>query len=127
MRLERPGQYQIQAAIGALHAEAPEFGATDWKQILALYNRLYAIRRSPVVALNRAVAVAMADGPEHGLRELDTIAAKLDGYPWFHSARGELLRRVGRHQEATTAFGRAIQLTDNTNAVEFLKERLEAI
>ncbi len=127
VRLEHPGQYQIQAAIGALHAEAPDFGATDWKQILALYNRLYDIRPSPVVALNRAVAVAMAKGPERGLDELGRLAADLDGYPWFHSARAELLRRVGRHEEATFAFGRAIDLTDNANAVEFLKDRLETL
>lgn len=127
LRLEKPGQYQIQAAIGALHADAEDFDATDWDQILALYDRLLELRPSPVVALNRAVAIAMARGPEHGLRELETIADHLDGYPWVHSARGELLRRVDRHDEAIAAYGRAISLTDNTNARDFLEERLAAL
>lgn len=127
VRLERPGQYQIQAAIGALHAEVDRFADTDWHQILAFYDRLYAFRPSPVVALNRAVAVAMANGPEQGLIELESIAADLVDYPWFHSTRGELLRRVGQHDEATAAFRRAIALTNNRNSLEFLEDRLATI
>lgn len=127
IRLERPGRYQIQAAIAALHAEADTFADTDWAQILALYDRLLAVGPSPVVALNRAVAVAMAKGPEHGLRELETVAADLDGYAWFHSTRGELLHRTGRHEEATVAFQRAIALTENRNAIDFLERRVATI
>jgi RNA polymerase sigma-70 factor (ECF subfamily) len=126
LRLEHPGQYQLQAAIGALHSEAASFTETDWDQILALYDRLHSLRPGPVVALNRAVAVAMARGADKGLQELERIAEELDGYPWFHSSRGELLRRVGRHEEATTSFRRAIALTNNRNALEFLEDRLAA-
>lgn len=126
VRLEHPGQYQLQAAIGALHSEAASFTDTDWEQILALYDRLHGLRPGPVVALNRAVAVAMARGADRGLRELERIAEELDSYPWFHSSRGELLRRVGRHEEATTSFRRAIALTNNRNALEFLEDRLAA-
>jgi RNA polymerase sigma-70 factor (ECF subfamily) len=127
VRLEHPGQYQLQAAIAALHSEATEMAGTDWGQILALYDRLHELRPSPVVALNRAVAVAMARGPEPGLQELERIGSDLDGYPWFHSSRGELLRRIGRNDEATAAFRRAIELTSNQSAVEFLEAKLATL
>jgi RNA polymerase sigma-70 factor (ECF subfamily) len=127
MALERPGQYQLQAAIAALHADAASFEKTDWEQILALYDRLLAMRSSPVVALNRAVAVAMSKGPESGLAAMADLANDLDRYPWFHSARGEMLRRIGSYDEATVAFRRAIDLTNNTNARAFLEERLAEI
>ena len=127
VRLERPGQYQIQAAIAALHADAATFAATDWEQILALYDRLRSLRPGPVVALNRAVALAMAQGPEAGLLDLEKVRSDLDGYPWFHSARGELLRRLNRFDEAVVAFRRAIDLTNNSNARQFLEGRLATL
>lgn len=127
MRLEQPGQYQIQAAIAALHAGASSFGDTDWGQILALYDRLLDIRPNPVVALNRAVAVAMAKGPAAGLDAMDELTDDLDAYPWLHSARGEMLRRLGRFDEATQAFHKAIGLTNNRNAQAFLEDRLAEI
>ncbi len=96
MALGRPGPYQVQAAIAALHAQAPRPEDTDWPQIAALYGALAAMTPSPVVALNRAVAVAMADGPERrARRSSDELAAELDGYHLFHSARADLLRRLG--------------------------------
>jgi RNA polymerase sigma-70 factor (ECF subfamily) len=127
MALERPGPYQIQAAIAALHAAAPTFADTDWPQILALYDRLLDLRPSPVIALNRAVAVAMAEGTEAGLTAMESLAEDLDGYPWFHSARGEMLRRLERFEAATLAFRRAIDLTNNSNARAFLEDRLASI
>ncbi len=124
LRLERPGPYQIQAAIAALHTEAESFEATDWDQILALYDRLVAVQPGPVVALNRAVAVAMAEGLTMGLAELNDLAADLDGYAWFHSTRGELLRRLGRPEEAIEAFRRALALTENATAGKLLQRRI---
>jgi RNA polymerase sigma-70 factor (ECF subfamily) len=94
---------------------------------LALYDRLLEIQASPVVVLNRAVAVAMSQGPEAGLAAMVDLAEDLDRYPWFHSARGEMLRRIGSYDEATFAFRRAIDLTNNTNARAFLEERLAEI
>ena len=127
MALDRPGPYQIQAAIAALHAGAQEFAETDWVQILALYNRLARLKPGPVVALNRAVAVAMAHGPEAGLDAMAHLAGPLDRYPWFHSARGEMLRRLGRYDQAVGAYRRAIDLTNNSNARVFLEGRLAEI
>ncbi len=124
LRLERPGPYQIQAAIAALHTEAESFEATDWDQILALYDRLVAVQPGPVVALNRAVAVAMAEGLTMGLAELNDLAADLDGYAWFHSTRGELLRRLDRPEEAIEAFRRALALTENATAGKLLQRRI---
>jgi len=126
MRLRRPGVYQVQAAIAALHCEAQSAAATDWPQIVALYDTLLGLHRSPVVALNRAVAVAMADGPASGLEQLDAIdhAGALDGYRYLHAARAELYRRLGRPEEARVAFGRALELTRNAAERRFLQERL---
>lgn len=109
------GPYAVQAAIAALHDEAPAFAATDWPQIVALYDVLLRITRSPLVALNRAVAVAMRDGPEFGLALLDDLAdaAELRDYHLYPAARGDLLRRLGRTQEAVTAYRRALALARN--------------
>jgi RNA polymerase sigma-70 factor (ECF subfamily) len=106
----RPGPYQVQAAIAALHARAPRPGDTDWPQIAALYAALARMAPSPVVDLNRAVAVAMADGPAHGLRLVEPLAEALDGYHLFHSTRADLLRRLGRRDEAAEAYRRALAL-----------------
>lgn len=127
LRLEHPGPYQVQAAIAALHGTAPTFAATDWAQIRALYDTLHDLRPSPVVALNRAVAVAMADGTEQGLAALESVATDLADYPWFHSSRAELLLRLERYEEATEAFRRAISLTNNRDSRAFLEERLANI
>ena len=122
----RPGPYALQAAIAAVHAEAESSAATDWRQIAALYGELAAVAPTPVVQLNRAVAVAMAHGPEVGLELAEQIQG-LDGYHLFHSARADLLRRLGRREEAAAAYRRALELA--TNAVErrFLRRRLSEV
>src|SRR5689334_11766416 len=109
-----PGPYAIQAAIAAVHAEAPSPADTDWREIVALYDILLAMAPSPIVALNRAVAVAMRDGPEVGLTALDALltGGELDGYQLAHAARADLCRRLGRHGEARKAYARAIELTE---------------
>ena len=126
MRMRRVGQYQLQAAIAALHDEAPSNEATDWPQIAALYRVLGRMAPSPVVELNRAVAVAMADGPEVGLAITDALAAEgqLDDYPYLHSTRADLLRRLGRRADATDAYRRALELTANEPERAFLQRRL---
>jgi RNA polymerase sigma-70 factor (ECF subfamily) len=111
--LHAAGPFQLQAAIAAAHATAPSFSATDWPLVVRLYDSL--VRREPtaVVALNRAVAVSYADGAENGLRALAPLADELATYPYFHSARAELLLRTGRHADATTAFDDALQWCRN--------------
>jgi RNA polymerase sigma-70 factor, ECF subfamily len=118
------GRYTLQALIAAEHTR-PE--GPDWTRLLALYDRLVAIQGGPVVALNRAVALGMARGPEVGLQAIDGMAAELDGYHLFHSARGELLRRAGRHTEAAAAVGRAAQLAANPVERRFLEQRLREV
>ena len=126
LRAGRPGPYQIQAAIAALHDEAPSWGATDWSQIAGLYRALVALDPSPVIELNLAVAVAMADGPAIGLALMDGLAAggRLETYPYLHAARADLLRRLDRRSEAAAAYRRAIELTDNRAERSFLERRL---
>jgi RNA polymerase sigma-70 factor (ECF subfamily) len=117
LRRDQPGPFQIQAAIAAVHADAPIAEATDWSQIIALYDELYSLRPHPVVALNRSVAVAELHGPAKGLAALTAIdAGTLDTYQPYHAARADLLARAGRRHEALGAYDRAIELT--TNAVE---------
>jgi RNA polymerase sigma-70 factor (ECF subfamily) len=118
------GPYALQAAIAAEHTDAD----TDWPRIAALYDRLTAVSPTPVVELNRAVAVAMADGPARGLELIDGIAATgdLDGYHLLHSARADLLRRLGRDAEAAASYRRALDLTANPVERSFLERRLEA-
>jgi RNA polymerase sigma-70 factor, ECF subfamily len=125
----RPGQagpYQLQAAIAALHATAASGAATDWTGICALYDALLAVLPTPVVALNRAVGLAMRDGPEVGLMVLDHLhtAGDLDGYHLFHAARADLLRRLGRRSEASDAYRRALGLATNPSERRFLERRL---
>jgi RNA polymerase sigma-70 factor (ECF subfamily) len=124
--LGRVGPYQLQAAIAALHDEAPSWTETDWPQIAGLYRRLVAIDPSPVVELNLAVAVAMADGPAVGLAMMDGLdrAGSLADYPYLHAARGHLLRRLDRRSEAADAYRRAIELTANRTERAFLEDRL---
>ena len=120
--LRRPGPYQLQAAIASLHLE-PE---TDWPQIAALYARLASLTPSPVIELNRAVAVAMAQGPERGLALIDGIDG-LDGYRHLHSARADLLRRLGRGHEAAEAYDRALALASQPAERAFLERRLAEV
>jgi RNA polymerase sigma factor (sigma-70 family) len=122
-RTRATGPYQLQAAIGAEHARAARAEDTDWARIASLYDVLAAIDPSPVVALNRAVAVAMAEGPERGLELVDSVEG-LDGYYLLHSARADLLRRLGRHEEAAAAYRRAIELAVNPPERDFLERRL---
>jgi RNA polymerase sigma-70 factor (ECF subfamily) len=127
LSLRRPGSYQLQAAIAALHSTSPHADATDWPQIAVLYGELYRWLPSPVVALNRAVAHAMADGPRVGLEMLEPLAGDLDGYHLFHAARADLLRRMGRRAEAAAAYRRALDLADNSVEQAFLERRLEEV
>jgi len=126
---QRPGPYALQAAIAAVHAEATRPEDTDWREIVGLYDLLLAMTPSPIVALNRAVALAMRDGPEIGLGELDQLlrGGELDGYQLAHAARADLCRRLGRHAEARKAYERAITLTAQGPARRFLERRLAAL
>jgi RNA polymerase sigma-70 factor (ECF subfamily) len=125
IRGRRPGPYQLQAAIAALHARAPRPEDTDWPQIATLYARLAVADPSPVVELNRAVAVAMADGPAAGLSVLEPLALDLDHYHLFHAARADLLRRLDRSDEARDAYERALELVTNPAERRFLERRLQ--
>jgi RNA polymerase sigma-70 factor (ECF subfamily) len=124
---QRTGPYQLQAAIAALHAEPLTAGDTDWAQIAALYGELARLDPSPVVALNRAVAIALADGPQRGLDLVDTLEPALDGMHLFHSTRADLLRRLGREQDAADAYERAIALATNEAERVFLERRLALV
>ncbi|MGH3576261.1 MAG: DUF6596 domain-containing protein, partial [Mycobacterium sp.] len=123
LRLGEPGPYQLQAAIAALHAQAPTAGETDWPRIAALYAELLAVAPSPVVALNHAVAVAMATTPADGLALIDRIDG-LDRYHPLHAARADLLRRLGRTQAAAAAYRRAHELAVNPADRRYLAGRL---
>ena len=126
LRVRQPGPYQIQAAISAVHAEARRADETDWREIAGLYCALAAHSPSPVVELNRAVAVAMAEGPAAGLRLIAALEAEgaLDDYHLFHSARADLLQREGRLAEAAAAYERALALATNEAEQSFLRKRL---
>ena len=121
----RPGPYQIQAAIQAVHSDAPSAAATDWRQIVALYDQLLAIAPGPVVALNRAVAVAEVDGPAAALATVDAI--DLGRYHVYHAVRADLLRRLGRPADAARAYDRAIALAGNARERDFLARRRGAL
>jgi RNA polymerase sigma-70 factor (ECF subfamily) len=122
LRAGGSGRFLLQAAIAALHAQAPSSAETDWPQILELYDALLRVWPSPVVALNRAVALAEVDGPEAALRVIDELEG-LDGYRYLHSTRAELLSRMGRFAEAAAAYQAALAHTDNTAERAFLAER----
>jgi RNA polymerase sigma-70 factor, ECF subfamily len=119
LRRNRPGPYQVQAAINAVHSDAPAAAATDWWQILELYDQLMEVAGSPVVALNRTVAVAEVEGPEAALALVDGL--DLDGYHLFHAIRADLLRRLGRDAEAALAYEAAIARTENAAERAFLE------
>jgi RNA polymerase sigma-70 factor (ECF subfamily) len=121
LALDRPGRYQVLAAINAVHTDAPSVADTDWAQIVALYDQLVALDPNPVVALNRAVAVAELDGPDVALALVDRLP--LTGYHAWHVARADLLRRTGRTQEARDEYDAAITATNNTAEKAYLTRR----
>jgi RNA polymerase sigma-70 factor (ECF subfamily) len=123
LRRGRPGPYQIQAAINAVHTDAPSAEDTDWRQIVVLYDQLYAVTPTPVVALNRAVALAERDGPAAGLDALHAVEG-LDGYHAYQAARADLLRRAGRPEEAADAYRSAVELSANPAERAYLAGRL---
>jgi len=124
-----PGRYALMAAIAAVHAEAPSWSETDWGEVLALYDLLVGIWPSPVVALNRAVALGLARGPEAGLRAVDALAGEpqLAGYAYLAAARADFLRRLGRVEEARAAYRGALELTENGIERDFLASRLRQL
>jgi RNA polymerase sigma-70 factor (ECF subfamily) len=124
-----PGPYGVQAAIAALHDEAADLASTDWPQIVALYDVLLALTPSPVVALNRAAAVAMRDGPADGLALLDDLAGEplLHAYGPYHVARADLLHRLGRHPEAAAAYRTALDLAGTEPERAHLRRRIDAL
>lgn len=129
LMMKVPGPYQVQAAISALHTGARSYEETDWYQIVVLYDALYTMLPSPIVALNRAVAVAMIAGSDKGLRLLDQLAmiTELNDYYLFHAARADLLRRIGNLSDACIAYIRAIELCHNVTEQTFLRRRLAEI
>jgi len=123
IRQDRPGPYQLQAAIQAVHCAADSYEATDWPQIVTIYNQLYAMTGGPVVALNRAIALAETDGPGVALAEMDELTT-LDGYHLFHAARGTMLRRLGRTGDARRAFETAASLAVTDADRRFLDRQI---
>jgi RNA polymerase sigma-70 factor (ECF subfamily) len=130
----RFGSYTLQAAIAAVHAEADSVARTDWPQIVALYDQLVRIQPSPVVQLNRAVAIAMRDGPEVGLAHIDAVLERCSGkqgdlanYYLAHSARADMYRRLGRTAEARASYEKALALTQQEPERQFLAMRLEEL
>jgi RNA polymerase sigma-70 factor, ECF subfamily len=122
-----PGRYQIMAAINAVHTSARDIRDTDWAQVVALYDRLVRLDPSPIVALNRSIAVAELDGPEVALAAVDRLESRLSGYHAFHVARADLLRRLGRSQESRAAYDRAIDLAGNTAETAYLIQRRDQL
>jgi RNA polymerase sigma-70 factor (ECF subfamily) len=129
LKSRRFGPYTLQAAIAAVHAEAESVAATDWRQIVAIYNQLVRIQPSPVVHLNRAVAIAMRDGPEAGLTHIDAVLAhgELTNYYLAHSARADMCRRLGRTAEARSSYEKALALTQQEPERQFLQERIRQL
>jgi len=122
-----PGRYQILAAINAVHTSARDIRDTDWSQVLALYDQLVRLDPSPIIALNRAIAVAELDGPEVALAILDRLADALAGYHAYHATRADLLRRLGRSQQSRAAYDRAIELAGNTGETAYLTRRRDQL
>lgn len=122
-----PGRYQILAAISAVHTSARDVRDTDWSQVVALYNQLVRLDPSPVIALNRAIAVAELDGPEVALAVVDRLEDELAGYHAYHATRADLLRRLGRSQKSRAAYDKAIELAGNTAEVAYLTRRRDQL
>jgi RNA polymerase sigma-70 factor (ECF subfamily) len=129
LKSRRFGSYTLQAAIAALHAEAESVAATDWRQIVALYDQLVRVQPSPVVRLNRAVAIAMCDGPEAGLAHIDAVLehGELANYYLAHSARADMYRRLGRTAEARSSYEKALALTQQEPERQFLQDRIRQL
>jgi RNA polymerase sigma-70 factor (ECF subfamily) len=129
LRLRKVGPYQLQAAIAALHAEAETAAETDWRQIVALYNELLRISPSPIVQLNKAAAVAMCDGAEKGLAQIDEAGSSggLDDYYLFHASRADVLRRLNRADAAAAAYRRALELVPNQVEQDYIRRRLREL
>ncbi|MGH9679088.1 MAG: RNA polymerase sigma factor, partial [Candidatus Acidiferrales bacterium] len=129
LQSRRFGSYTLQAAIAAVHAQAESLAATDWRQVVALYDQLVRIQPSPVVQLNRAVAIAMRDGPEAGLTHIDEVLehGELANYYLVHSARADMCRRLGRTAEARSSYEKALALTQQEPERQFLKERIRQL
>jgi RNA polymerase sigma-70 factor (ECF subfamily) len=125
LRRNQPGPYQIQAAINAVHCDAASASDTDWQQVLALYDQLLAVAPTPVVALNRAVAVAEVHGPALALAAIEEL--DLDDYHLYHATRGELLARLDRRDDARRAYERASDLTTNASEVELLDAKRRSL
>ena len=124
---EAPGRYQILAAINAVHTSARDARDTDWWQVVALYDQLVRLDPSPIIALNRAIAIAELDGPEVALATVDRLEEPLAGYHAYHAPRADLLRRLGRNQEAVAAYGKAIELAGNTAESAYLTRRRDQL
>jgi RNA polymerase sigma-70 factor, ECF subfamily len=122
-----PGRYQILAAISAVHTSAADIRDTDWSQVVALYDQLVSLDRSPIVALNRAIAVAELDGPEVALAAVDRLEPRLAGYHAYHATRADLLRRLGRDEKSRAAYDRAIELAGNTAETAHLTRRRDQL
>jgi RNA polymerase sigma-70 factor, ECF subfamily len=122
-----PGRYQILAAINAVHTSARDVRDTDWSQVIALYDQLVRLDPSPIIALNRAIAVAELDGPEVALAAVDRLEDKLAGYHAYHATRADLLRRLGRSQESSAAYDKAIELAGNTAETAYLTRRRDQL
>ena len=122
-----PGRYQVMAAINAVHTSAREMRDTDWSQVVTLYDQLVRLDPSPIVALNRAVALAELDGPEVALAVVDPLEGALAGYHAYHAVRADLLRRTGRIRESRSAYERAIELTGNTAETAYLRRRRDEL
>ncbi|HET8880488.1 MAG TPA: DUF6596 domain-containing protein, partial [Arthrobacter sp.] len=122
-----PGPYQLLAAINAVHTSARDFRDTDWSQIVALYDQLVSLDPSPIVALNRAIAVGELDGPQVALTAVDQLDDELAGYHAYYATRAELLRRLGRTPESRVAYGKAIKLTANPAEAAALKRRRDQL
>ena len=127
LRRDRPGPYQVQAAISAVHSDAPTAAATDWPQVVQLYDQLMALAPGPIVALNRAVAVAEVDGPAAALALVDALTADLDRYQPFHAVRADLLRRLDRPTEAAAAYDEALARASNAAERRFLTARRRSL
>lgn len=127
LQRQTPGPYQIQAAIAAVHADAPSLDETDWSQIIALYEVLQSVAPSPIVELNHAVAIAMQEGPQAGLIRIDALSEheQLLKYPYFHAARADQLRQLGRFDEAIIAYDAAIRVCENERQQQFLRDGIQ--
>jgi RNA polymerase sigma-70 factor (ECF subfamily) len=127
LRRNQPGPFQFQAAIQAVHCDADSFEATDWHQIVALYDQLFSVMPTPMVALNRAIAIGETEGPDAALNTLDEVASDLDHYHLMHAARGTALRRLGQRDAAKAAFERAAHLASTEADRRFLAQQIEEL